>query len=105
VAERLEQIQEAYGQIDTDGRYRGREWYLMLKERAQQIELVLDETHWVDVRSYSNRQHQQISIGGLLGKASFAGPLADFHELLIWGELLRVVKNIVKGAGFYRIGT
>lgn len=103
MAERLEQIQQTYGQCDASEPQGGREWYLTLKTQASQVELVKDETRWVDVRSYSNRQHQHIAIGGLLGMVSFVGPLADFHELLIWGELLRVGKNIVKGAGFYQI--
>jgi len=35
----------------------------------------------------------------------FVGPIAGLQELLIWGELLRVGKHIVKGAGHYRIET
>jgi hypothetical protein len=103
LAERIEQIRQAYGQLDEREQAGGRAWYLALKTQAERIELLKDETRWVDVQSYSHRQHQQIAIGGLLGKASFIGPLTDFHELLIWGELLRVGKNIVKGAGYYRI--
>lgn len=103
LAERLEQIQRTYGPLETGEQQGGREWYLALKTQAERVKLVKDETQWVNIRSYSNRQHQQIAMGGLLGKAAFAGPLANFHDLLVWGELLRVGKNIVKGAGFYQI--
>ena len=103
LAERLEQIQQMYGQRTGEDKALGREWYLSLKEQAEHIELVHDETHWVNVRSYSTRQHQQNEIGGFLGKASFVGPMTDLSVLLIWGELLRVGKSIVKGAGCYHV--
>lgn len=102
LAERLEQVQQEYGDGPQDQQH-GREWYLSLKEQAARMTLEQDETHWVDVHSYSARQHQRISIGGIVGKASYHGPLTDLRELLVWGEILRVGKNIVKGAGFYRI--
>jgi hypothetical protein len=57
----------------------------------------------VDIRSYSSRQRREMPMGGFVGRASFAGSLTALHELLIWGELLRVGKNIVKGAGMYHI--
>ncbi len=103
MAERLERVQRTYGQRKGNEKELDREWYLALKAKAERVELVRDETYWVDIRSYSTRQRQQISIGGFLGKVSFAGPMADLYELLTWGELLRVGKNIVKGAGFYHM--
>lgn len=102
LAERLEHVQQEYGDGYQQQQY-GREWYLSLKEQAARITLEQDDTHWVNVYSYSTRQHQQLSIGGIVGKASYRGPLANLRELLVWGEILRVGKNIVKGAGFYRI--
>ena len=101
MAQRLEQIQQEYGGIE--GNNFGREWYLALKSRIGDIKLVRDETRWVDIHSYSSRQRQTMPIGGFVGSASFSGSLTHLHELLIWGELLRVGKNIVKGAGLYRI--
>ena len=101
MAQRLEQIQQEYGGIEENGF--GREWYLALKSRMSDIRLAHDETRWVDIHSYSSRQRQTMPIGGFVGGASFSGPLTHLHELLIWGELLRVGKNIVKGAGLYRI--
>lgn len=106
LAERLEQVQQAYGR-GGDGQQReyGREWYLSVKKQAEGITIERDETRWVDVRGYSTRQQQQISLSGFLGRTFFIGPVGDLlHELLTWGELLRVGKHIVKGAGLYRIG-
>ena len=101
IAQRLEQIQQEYGSVEESSF--GREWYLSLKSHINEIRLESDRTRWVDIHSYSSRQRRAMPIGGLVGKASFSGSLTHLHELLIWGELLRAGKNIVKGAGFYRI--
>lgn len=103
MAQRLEQVQQEYGGVNADHTTFGREWYLSLKEQVSHTQLAWDETHWVDIHSYSSRQRREMPIGGFVGRASFTGSLTALHELLIWGELLRVGKNIVKGAGFYRI--
>ncbi len=103
MAQRFEQIQQEYGGVNTDLTTFGRAWYLSIKEQVSYTQLEWDETHWVDIRSYSSRQRQEMPMGGFVGRASFAGSLTALHELLIWGELLRVGKNIVKGAGMYRI--
>jgi hypothetical protein len=102
-AQRLEQVVQEYGEKAASEEGFGYEWYQSLKARAIHLHLTRDETHWIDVYSYSHRQKQSISIGGFIGTASFSGLMADLCELLIWGELLRVGKNIVKGAGRYRI--
>ncbi len=103
MAQRLEQVQQEHGNGDTNTLYAGREWYLSIKGQAQNTRLERNETRWVDIHSYSSRQRQVIPIGGIVGRASFVGSMAPLHELLIWGELLRVGKNIVKGAGMYQI--
>jgi len=103
MAQRLEQVQQEYGNVGMNTVCIGREWYLSIKEHAQSVHLERNETKWVDIHSYSSRQHREIPIGGFVGRASFVGPMAPLHELLIWGELLRVGKNIVKGAGMYQI--
>ena len=103
MAQRLEQVQQEYGNVDTNNIRFGREWYLSIKEQTKNVFLARNETKWVDIHSYSSRQRREIPIGGFVGRASFVGSMAPLHELLIWGELLRVGKNIVKGAGMYQI--
>lgn len=103
MAQRLEQIEQEYGCVNRDLTTFGRKWYLSIKECVNHTQLERDETHWVDIHSYSSRQRREMPMGGFVGRASFTGSLTALHELLIWGELLRVGKNIVKGAGFYRI--
>lgn len=103
MAQRLEQVRQEYGSVDAENTMFGREWYLSIKAQVEDTRLERDETRWEDIHSYSARQRQMMPIGGFVGHASFTGPMTAFHELLIWGELLRVGKNIVKGAGLYRI--
>jgi hypothetical protein len=106
LAQRLEHIQQEYGKDaegDEGGAFFGREWYLQTKEWASAIRLVQDETRWADIHSYSTRQQQKMPIGGFVGCASFTGDMTNLRELLVWGEVLHVGKNIVKGCGIYRI--
>ena len=98
--ERLTALEQAYGieeaQESTPTR---RE----LVDLAGQIECCDDSTHWEDVLSHSQRQNRTTPIGGIVGQATFKGNLAPFRELLVWGELIHVGKNAVKGKGGYRI--
>ncbi|MBV9690642.1 MAG: CRISPR system precrRNA processing endoribonuclease RAMP protein Cas6, partial [Ktedonobacteraceae bacterium] len=77
--------------------------YLHMQEVASQIRILQDDTRWMEVQSYSTRQHQTMPIGGFVGRASFVGDMTNVRELLVWGEVLRVGKNIVKGGGRYCI--
>jgi hypothetical protein len=62
-----------------------------------------DKTRWIDVVSYSSRSRQRTPIGGLVGQVTLAGDLALLRELLVWGSLIHVGKNAVKGDGWYTI--
>ena len=71
--------------------------------QAEAVETVADETHWVDLESYSTRQRGCTPIGGFVGRATFRGDLTPFLPWLIWGQFTHVGKNAVKGDGWYRI--
>lgn len=104
MAQRLEHLCQEYGQPGDTRNAMGRDWYLEIKKQATEVRVIEDNTHWVHVRGYSNRQHQGISLSGIMGEAIFSGSTAELNELLVWGELLRVGKHIVKGAGYYCLG-
>ncbi len=70
---------------------------------ATDIVCTRDDTMWEEVQSYSNRQHRFTPISGFHGKATFSGDMAPFADLLVWGELIHVGKNVVKGNGWYKI--
>lgn len=91
---RLDELTRAYGDAPGVDR-RG------LVALADGVEVVEDGLRWVDVVSYSTRTHQRAPIGGLVGTAVLAGELGPLRELLVWGMLVHVGKNAVKGDGWY----
>jgi len=42
--------------------------------------------------------------GGLIGQVTLEGDLEPLRKLLVWGSLIHVGKNAVKGDGWYTIG-
>lgn len=113
LAERLDALSRQYGATDerkADDTWNApgeRERAKELAKQAASAQIISDETRWVDVASYSARQQRATPIGGFVGAATFASPDAglspELRELLVWGELLHVGKNAVKGDGRYRL--
>lgn len=94
---RLDDLSIAYGAGPL-----GIDFHALL-DCAEAIRVVEDQTRWIDVVSSSARQHRRTPIGGLIGSATFEGDLAPLRELLVWGSLVHVGKNAVKGDGWYAI--
>lgn len=94
---RLEDIAMAYG----SGPYHSDYPTLMAAATATQV--IFDQTRWVDVVSRSARQGGRTPIGGLVGRVVIEGPLAPLRPLLVWGSLIHVGKNAVKGDGWYTL--
>lgn len=109
LTERLERLQREYSEYAesrdsaNEKTISSRELYLEIGTQAAKVRLSQDETQWVDVKSYSARQHRATPIGGFMGRAAFEGDLTHLRELLTWGEVLYVGKNTVKGDGQYCI--
>lgn len=99
--ERLEALEREYGQGQRE-EPSSRDWRELV-ERAEDIRSQLGDIHWEEVHSYSRRSQYMTDISGFTGTAIFTGDLSLFHELLVWGELIHVGKNTVKGNGWYRI--
>jgi hypothetical protein len=98
--ERLRVLEQTYGIEEGQSSVsKGEE----LVQFANDIVCVEDNTHWEDLKSYSNRLKRSTPIGGIQGKATFTGNLDPFRELLAWGELTHVGKNTVKGNGWFKI--
>lgn len=75
-----------------------------LRERAEAVELVADGTRWLELCGYSTRLRRQQQLGGLMGSATYrCEDWEPFLPWLVWGTLLHVGKNAVKGDGWYRI--
>jgi len=94
---RLDDLCRAYGDGPLGIDFRG------LLALAEQVHTVEEYTHWVDLVSYSSRHKKHTPIGGLTGYVTFEGYLEPLRELLLWGSLLHVGKNAVKGDGWYDI--
>ena len=94
---RLDDLSLAYGDGPLGLDFRA------LLDHAETVRVAEDCTRWVDVVSMSSRQQRRTPIGGLIGEASFVGDLAPLHELIVWGSLVHVGKNAVKGDGWYSI--
>lgn len=95
--ERLDQLALAYGDAPPPA---ARHDLLAL---ADEVAIVADDTRWIDIASYSSRQGRRLPIGGLVGAVRLAGPLGPLRESLVWGSLVHVGKNAVKGDGWYRV--
>ncbi len=74
-----------------------------LIDRAAGVEIERNETRWQDWARSSGRQQQRVEMGGLVGRVSYAGDLAEFLPLLALGELVHVGKGTVFGNGQYRL--
>jgi hypothetical protein len=94
---RLDELARAYGGGSRIGDFHA------LPALVEQVRVADDQTRWVDVVSYSSRTRARTPIGGLVGQVTLEGELAPLRELLIWGSLIHVGRNTVKGDGWYQI--
>jgi len=58
-----------------------------------------DETKWFEFERYSGRQSRKISLGGLVGKISFAGELGQFYPILAFTQITNIGKATSFGFG------
>lgn len=98
--ERYLSLERYYGQQELSVSREDKHTWLHL---ADSIRCSVDDTHWQELKSYSNRQKRSTPISGLIGTATFEGNLEPFLDLLVIGELIHVGKNAVKGNGWYKI--
>lgn len=73
---------------------------------SDQVELAANETRWQEVWSYSARQERRTPISGLVGWARYRATREVWTELLpylLWGSIIHVGKNAVKGDGWFKI--
>lgn len=73
---------------------------------ADQVTLTHNHTRWEELESYSTRTQGRTNIGGLLGTATYsAADWRPFLPWLVWGTLVGVGKNTVKGDGWFELET
>jgi hypothetical protein len=77
------------------------ETFRQLSQYASQIQGDASHLSWKDWQRYSNRQHQTMTLGGLVGEWTLKGDLSPFIPYLFLGQWLHVGKNAVFGLGKY----
>ncbi len=73
-----------------------------LKQAASAV-VGTPQLRWRDWTRYSNRQRQEMALGGAVGTWQLEGELAPFIPLLHWGQWLHVGKNATFGLGHYTL--
>jgi len=64
------------------------------------------DLHWHDQKRYSSRQHQEMSLGGVLGHWTLLADPATLQHLWPWlwlGQWLHIGKNATMGMGAYTL--
>jgi hypothetical protein len=74
--------------------------FKQLGEQAEAVQL-RSQLQWRDWRRYSNRQQQEMVLGGVVGEVELRGGLGPFAGLLAAGEWLHLGKNTTFGLGQY----
>ena len=106
LVQRLRALGQAFGAGDTPG-LSGDDPQALLAH-ADAITLQVDDTAWVDQWSPSRRLRRTTPIGGFMGRADWEGERAALQALLpllLWGSIVHVGKDTVKGNGWYHLGT
>jgi len=73
---------------------------------ADTVAIIDNQTEWREVWSYSNRQGRRIPISGLTGAATYRADREVWVVLLpflLWGSVVHVGKNAVKGEGLIAV--
>ena len=83
-------------------------WGEAARDITRQAESLVDtrELHWFDWTRYSSRQHQEMTLGGVLGRWTLHGSAEALTALWPWlwlGQWLHVGKNASMGMGGYRL--
>ena len=74
-----------------------------LIEKAMGVEMTDSTLRWKDWTRYSSRQDRKMQLGGLVGRMSYAGQLAEFVPYVGLGAFLHVGKNATFGLGRYKV--
>jgi hypothetical protein len=70
-----------------------------LLQAADKINIVQHRLRWIDWQRHSNRQQQNMKLGGFIGSLRLQGDLAPFTSLLHTSQLLHVGKGATFGLG------
>lgn len=78
--------------------------YSALSASAEQVQ-EKRQLHWQDYPRYSNRQQQEMNLGGLIGTWQLYQLPPAYSQLLQLGQWLHIGKETTFGHGHYRLNT
>lgn len=84
----------------------GRRWeadFRGIVEDAGRVELIGRDFRWMDWERYSSRQDARMNLGGVVGTATYEGPVAPFLPLLLAAGIAHVGKACTFGNGKLRV--
>lgn len=93
VLRRLSALYSVYGGGEPDLDYKG------LVYRSQEVNLIKDNSRWMDWTRYSSRQGKTMQFGGIVGNVVYQGDIKEFLPLLEIVRLVHVGKQTVFGLG------
>lgn len=70
---------------------------------SQAVRLERAETRWQDYGRYSTRQRRYMKLGGVVGRASYAGELTEIYPYVKAAEVLGVGKGTTFGFGRFTV--
>ena len=73
--------------------------YKGLIEKARSVEVNQSSLHWYDWRRYSNKQDQEMLMGGIVGEVTYEGDFTEFMPLLKFCEKAHLGKQTSFGLG------
>lgn len=73
--------------------------YKKLVHDADQIQAIESKLNWIDWRRYSNRQHQDMQLGGMVGNILYEGQLDQYLPLIEICSILHLGKQSTFGLG------
>ncbi len=77
--------------------------YQGLVKRAEHIRITHHALKWFDWRRYSNRQQNEMFLGGIVGSVTYQGPLSEYFRLIRFAETVHLGKATTFGLGKVRI--
>lgn len=84
----------------------GRRWetdYAGLVAASEEIRLISSDLRWEEWERYSSRQDARMKLGGLVGSATYEGPIAPFLPILLAAGVVHLGKACTFGNGRLRV--
>lgn len=73
--------------------------YQGMVKRAKEVTIKKADISWFDWRRYSNRQDQEMLMGGMIGSIEYQGKLAEYLPLINFCEKVHIGKQTTFGLG------